>query len=66
MEDAPPFDLSDASLSVALAMLAVVALTEKRWLLWLPWVFALFGVAMGLAGLMSWDLHPGWLTKLLS
>src|ERR1044072_1324712 len=28
------FDLSDAALSVALAMLAVTALTRKRWLLW--------------------------------
>jgi hypothetical protein len=60
------FDLSDASLSVAVAMLAVVALTEKRWLLWFSWVFALFGAAMGLAGLLSWHLHPDWLTKLLS
>ena len=47
-------------------MLAVVALTEKRWLLWFSWVFALFGAAMGLAGLLSWHLHPDWLTKLLS
>lgn len=60
------FDLSDASLSVAVAMLAVVALTNKRWLLWMAWVFAVFGVAMGLAGLLGWHLHPDWLTKLLT
>jgi hypothetical protein len=60
------FDLSDASLSVAVAMLAVVALTNKRWLLWMSWVFAAFGVAMGLAGLLGWHLHPDWLTKLLT
>ncbi len=60
------FDLSDAALSVAIAMLAVVALTNKHWLLWISWVFAVFGVAMGLAGLLGWHLHPDWLTKLLT
>lgn len=60
------FDLSDAALSVALAMLAVTALTRKRWLLWLSLVFAAFGFVMGLAGLLGLPLHPNWLSKLLS
>lgn len=60
------FDLSDAALSVALAMLAVTALTGKRWLLWASLLFAAFGVVMGLAGLLGLHLHPDWLTKLLS
>ena len=60
------FDLSDAALSVALAMLAVTALTGKRWLLWASLLFAGFGVVMGLAGLLGLHLHPDWLTKLLS
>ena len=60
------FDLSDAALSVALAMLAVTALTRKRWLLWASLLFAAFGVVMGLAGLFGLHLHPDWLTKLLS
>ena len=60
------FDLSDAALSVALAMLAVTALTGKRWLLWASLLFAGFGVLMGLAGLFGLHLHPDWLTKLLS
>ena len=60
------FDLSDAALSVSLAMLAVTALTRKRWLLWTSLVFAAFGMAMGLAGLLGLPLHPNWLSKLLS
>lgn len=60
------FDLSDAFLSVALAMLAVTALTRKRWLLWTSLVFGAFGFIMGLAGLIGWKIHPDWLTKLLS
>lgn len=60
------FDLSDAALSICLGMLAVTSLTNKRKLLYLSWVFAGFGIIMGLAGLMGLSLHPDWLTKLLS
>jgi hypothetical protein len=60
------FDLSDAALSVALAMLAVTALTGKRWLLLASLLFTAFGVVMGLAGLLGLHLHPDWLSKLLS
>jgi len=60
------FDLSDAFLSVALAMLAVTALTRKRWLLWTSLVFGAFGFIMGLAGLIGWRIHPDWLSRLLS
>ncbi len=60
------FDLSDAALSVALAMLAVTALTRKRWLLWVSILFAGFGFIMGLGGLLGLHLHPDWLTRLLS
>ena len=60
------FDLSDALLSVALAMLAVTALTRKQWLLWTSLGFGAFGFIMGLAGLIGWHIHPDWLTRLLS
>jgi membrane-bound ClpP family serine protease len=60
------FDLSDAALSVALAMLAVTALTGKRWLLWASLVFAGFGLIMGLAGLFGLHLHPDALSRLLT
>jgi len=60
------FDLSDAALSVALAMLAVTALTGKRWLLWASLVFAGFGFIMGLAGLFGLHIHPDKLSQLLS
>ena len=60
------FDLSDAALSICLGMLAVTALTNKRRLLYLSWLFAGFGLVMGLAGLLGLHLHPDILTKLLS
>ena len=60
------FDLSDATLSISLAMLAITALTGKRKLLALGWLFAGFGFLMGSAGLMGLTLHPNALVKLLS
>jgi hypothetical protein len=60
------FDLSDAVLSIAVAMLAVTALTRQRWLFALAMVPALFGLVMGIAGLFGWGLHPAALTRLLS
>jgi hypothetical protein len=60
------FDLSDATLSISLALLAIAALVSKRRLLILAWLFAGFGIVMGLAGLMGLSFHPGALTSLLS
>ena len=60
------FDLSDAMLALAISLLAVTALTQKRWLFMIAMVPTFFGVLMGLAGLLSWHIHPDFLTRLLS
>lgn len=52
------FDLSDAAISLAISLLAVTALTKKRWLFWAAMVPAVFGILMGLAGLFGWNFHP--------
>src|SRR5207237_28490 len=60
------FDLSDAMLALAISLLAVTALTQKRWLFVIAMFPTVFGVLMGLAGLLSWHIHPNALTKLWS
>jgi hypothetical protein len=60
------FDLADAMLSIAIAMLAVTALTGKRWLFGLAMIPTIFGIVMGLAGLCHWSVHPDALIRLLS
>jgi hypothetical protein len=60
------FDLSDVMLALAISLLAMTALTQKRWLFYLALVPTAFGVLMGLAGLLGWGLHPDTLTRLLS
>ena len=52
------FDLCDAAMSVAIALLGVTALTRKRWLLAVAAVFLATGVFFGVAGFMNWPIHP--------
>jgi len=60
------FDLSDAALAIAIALLAVTALTHLWWMYWLALVPTGFGLLMGLSGLLGWAVHPTALTQLLS
>jgi hypothetical protein len=60
------FDLSDACLSVAIALLGVTALTRKRWLLGLAGVFLVVGLTFAVAGFLGWGLHPDALMSWLS
>ncbi len=60
------FDLSDALLAIAIAMLAVASLTQLWWLYGLSLVPSGFGVLMGTSGLAGWGIHPDALIKLLS
>ena len=59
------FDLSDAMLALAISLLAVTALTHKRWLFWLALMPTAGGVLMGLAGLLGWHIHPETITSWL-
>jgi hypothetical protein len=60
------FDLSDALIALAISLLALTALTHKRWLFAVAVVPMILGVLMGLAGLLGWHLHPDSITRLLS
>jgi hypothetical protein len=60
------FDLSDTLIALAISLLALTALTHKRWLYWLALVPTTGGVVMGLAGLLGWQVHPDALSRLLS
>ena len=60
------FDLADALIAIAISLLAITSLTQRKWLFWVALAAAVFGVVMGLAGLLSWQLHPDALSRLLS
>ena len=60
------FDMSEATISIAIALLGVSALTKKKWLVAVAVLFAGFGVVMGLAGFFGWAIHPDAFAKFLS
>lgn len=59
------FDISEASLSVAIALFGITVLTKKRWLLTVAFAWAGFGLLIGLAGFIGWSIRPEWFAKLL-
>ena len=59
------FDLSDTLLAIAISLLAMTSLTQKKWLYWIAIAPTLFGVFMGLAGLLGWQIHSDLLAKWL-
>src|SRR5258705_9393087 len=60
------FDLSDALTALAISLLALTSLTQKRWLFGVAMIATVLGVVMGLAGLAGWHVHPAALTRMLS
>lgn len=59
------FDMSDAFLSIAIALAAVAALTEAFWLLAVAWGSGALGIMFGVAGFLGLNLRPEWLAQLL-
>jgi hypothetical protein len=59
------FDMAEATMSIAIALLGITALTKKRRLMYVAWMFAGFGAVLGLAGFAGWNIHPTFLARLL-
>ena len=59
------FDMADSGLAIAIAVLAVTALTQNKKLLIMGFVFAGFGLILGLAGMFGWSIHPDFLANFL-
>jgi hypothetical protein len=60
------FDMSEAAISIAIALLGVSALTRKKWLVAFAILVAGFGVVLGLAGFLGWNIHPDAFAKFLT
>src|SRR6266850_436140 len=51
------FDMSDAFLSIAVALAAVASLVDAFWMLCLAWGTGGFGLLMGIAGFLGFNLR---------
>ena len=59
------FDMAEAGFTVAIALLGITILTQRKWMMGLATAFSTFGFILGLAGFLKWNLHPDWLARLL-
>ena len=59
------FDMTEAFLSIAIAMLGITALTQKRWLLYFSGIIGGMGMIFGLTAFMKISLHSDFISKIL-
>ena len=59
------FDMSDAFVSIAIALAAVAALIDAYWMLFVAWGSGALGLSFGIAGFVGFNLRPEWLAQLL-
>jgi len=59
------FDMSDAFLSIGIALAAVAALADSFWLLNVAWGSGALGMSLGIAGFLGLGFRPEWLAQLL-
>jgi hypothetical protein len=59
------FDMTDALLTIAIAMFGITALTQKKWLLYFSGAVSLIGIILGLAAFMKISLHSDLISKIL-
>jgi hypothetical protein len=58
--------MSDALLSIALAVIAVSSLVNRWSLFFIGFTAGTGGLLFGIVGFTGWNLHPDWLAALLS
>ena len=59
------FDMTDALLTIAIAMLGITSLTQKKWLLYFSSIVSLVGIILGIAAFLKISLHSDFISKIL-
>ncbi|MEJ0104992.1 MAG: DUF4337 domain-containing protein [Bacteroidota bacterium] len=59
------FDMTDALLTISIAMFGITSLTQKKWLLYFSAIVALTGITLGLAAFMKISLHSDFISRIL-
>ena len=60
------FDMTEALLTISIAMFGITALTQKKWLLYFAGSVSLTGIILGLTAFMKISLHSDFVSKILS
>ncbi len=59
------FDMTEALLTISIAMFGITSLTQKKWLLYFSGVVSLIGIILGLTAFMGISLHSDLVSKIL-
>ena len=59
------FDMTDALLTISIAMFGITSLTQKKWLLYFASVVSLIGIILGITAFMKMSLHSDLMSKIL-
>ncbi|MBV9988109.1 MAG: DUF4337 domain-containing protein [Chitinophagaceae bacterium] len=59
------FDMTDALLTIAIAMFGISSLTQKRWLFYFASAVSILGILIGLAAFLKISLHSDWVSGIL-
>ena len=60
------FDMTDAFLSIAIALFGITALTQRKWLYYFAVSVSVFGIVLGVAAFLKFSIHPDFITNILS
>jgi hypothetical protein len=59
------FDMTDALLTISIAMFGIASLTQKKWLLYFAAAVSAMGIILGLAAFMKISLHSELVSRIL-
>jgi hypothetical protein len=59
------FDMTEALLTISIAMLGITALTQKKWLLYFAGTISGIGLVLGLTAFFKISLHSDFIAKIL-
>jgi len=60
------FDMTEALLTISIAMLGIASLTQRKWLLWFASSMSLLGIIFGLTAFLKISLHSDFVSNILS
>jgi hypothetical protein len=59
------FDMTDALLTISIAMFGITSLTQKKWLLYFAGAVSLAGILLGITAFLKISLHSDLVSKIL-
>ena len=60
------FDMTEALLTISIAMFGIASLTQRKWLLWFAASMSLLGIIFGLTAFLKISLHSDFVSNILS